>query len=115
MQESAIVFGNSKGVVFQWGNVEFTLELSKCNELIDLAEVLQSSGFEDDDDLVTDLWVGKKLLRWGGIRVPIDLKTFYPNLLNAVRRHQDHLDDVEHLKNAESALKEITDGLGLDK
>ena len=114
MQNAAIVFGTTEGVVFQWGDVEFTLNLARCNELVDLIEVMQSTGVEDADDYVTDLWVGKSLLRWGGRRVPINLEYLHPNLLTAVQRHQSILDDAEHLKNAESAMREITKGLNLE-
>jgi formiminotetrahydrofolate cyclodeaminase len=112
MSSIPMVFGTSKGIAFEWGDVSFTMPLAKANELVDLIEVMQSCGEETSDDLMTDLWVGKKMMRYAGHRIPIEIDWLYPNLLTALDRHQERQHDKDSYEDVQDAMKDIIKDLG---
>lgn len=123
---SVICYKGHNGVLFEWGEIKFTLPLDSCEMLTNMI-LEQQAGFSSDDDLTKPIWLGDKVLRCGIYRVPIkspdSLYEMIMNILepkndryywNARTAPMDRAKEARDIFEANKAMKEIHDNLGLN-
>lgn len=65
--------------------------------------------FEAEDDYTKDLWVNKKMIRYGGKRFPIDIEVLYSCLDSALSTHKRLLREEKEQKKARQTSQELQD------